>query len=218
MQILWTIHIGNVWVMLWELIATSAIVWTKYKMPCSPVCTSYLWAEFEGRTFTLITFRSERNNYINWLGVCVYYKCTICFFVSVNFWLISVSFTSGQSLFYPAIIVPHKPVYYFMLFRFLVHGYTCLTCHCLLLFQLVSSGTYTQPLKVQSAGKNAGSITVSMKMVLCTFCHYREQCTCILYAIGILWILSIPLSLKSPCNTRRVHQKNVIWISVEISV
>ena len=29
-------------------------------MPCSPLCTSYLWVEFEGRTFTLITFRSER--------------------------------------------------------------------------------------------------------------------------------------------------------------
>ena len=56
MQILRTIHIGNVWVMLWELIATSAIVWAKYKMPCSPLCTSYLWVEFEGRTFTLITF------------------------------------------------------------------------------------------------------------------------------------------------------------------
>ena len=60
MQILWTIHIGNVWVMLWELIATSAIVWAKYKMPCSPLCTSYLWVEFEGRTFTLITSRSKR--------------------------------------------------------------------------------------------------------------------------------------------------------------
>ena len=59
-QILLTIHIGNVWVMLWELIATSAIVWAKYKMPCSPLCASYLWVEFEGRTFTLITFRSER--------------------------------------------------------------------------------------------------------------------------------------------------------------
>ena len=23
-------------------------------MPCSPLCTSYLWVEFEGRTFTLI--------------------------------------------------------------------------------------------------------------------------------------------------------------------
>ena len=54
MQILRTIHIGNVWVMLGELIATSAIVWAKYKMPCSPLCTSYLWVEFEGRTFTLI--------------------------------------------------------------------------------------------------------------------------------------------------------------------
>ena len=31
-------------------------------MPCSPLCTSYLWVEFEGRTFTLITFRSERVN------------------------------------------------------------------------------------------------------------------------------------------------------------
>ena len=40
MQILWTIHVGNVWVMLWELIATSAIVWAKYKMPCFPLCTS----------------------------------------------------------------------------------------------------------------------------------------------------------------------------------
>ena len=60
MQILLTIHIGNVWVMLWELIATSAIVWAKYKMPCSPLCTSYLWVEFEVRTFTFITFRSER--------------------------------------------------------------------------------------------------------------------------------------------------------------
>ena len=60
MQILQTIHIQNVWVMLWELIATSAIVWAKYQMPCSPLCTSYLWVEFEGRTFNLITFRSER--------------------------------------------------------------------------------------------------------------------------------------------------------------
>ena len=57
MQILLTIHIGNVWVMLWELIATSAIVWAKYKMPCSP---SYLWVEFEVTTFTVNTFRSER--------------------------------------------------------------------------------------------------------------------------------------------------------------
>ena len=60
MQILRTIHIWNVWVMLWELIATSAIVWAKYKMPCSPLCTSYLWVEIEGRTFTLITFKSKR--------------------------------------------------------------------------------------------------------------------------------------------------------------
>ena len=60
MQILQTIHVQNVWVMLWELIATSAIVWAKYQMPCSPLCTSYLWVEFEGRTFTLTgTFRSE---------------------------------------------------------------------------------------------------------------------------------------------------------------
>ena len=62
MQILRAIHIGNVWVMLWELIATSVIVWAKYKMPCSPLCASYLWVEFEGRTFTLITFTSERVN------------------------------------------------------------------------------------------------------------------------------------------------------------
>ena len=60
MLILRTIHIGNVWVMFWELIATSAIVWTKYKMSCSPLCTSYLWVEFEGRTFTSITFRNDR--------------------------------------------------------------------------------------------------------------------------------------------------------------
>ena len=66
MQILRTIHIENVWVMLWELIATSAIVWAKYKMPCSPLCTSYLWVEFEGRTFTLITFGSERVNISIW--------------------------------------------------------------------------------------------------------------------------------------------------------
>ena len=32
MQILLTIHIGNVRVILWELIATPAIVWAKYKM------------------------------------------------------------------------------------------------------------------------------------------------------------------------------------------
>ena len=60
MQILQTIHIENVWVMLWELIAASAIVWAKYKKSCFPLRTSYLWVKFEGRTFTLITLRSER--------------------------------------------------------------------------------------------------------------------------------------------------------------
>ena len=123
---------------------------------------------------TYLNFGSIMGNKLTKLtwSQCVHYKCTICFFVSVNFWLISVSFTWGQSLFYPAIIVPHKPVYNTLCcLGFWCMGYRCLTCHCLLLFQLVSSGTYTQPLKVQSAGKNAGSITVSMKMVLCTFCH-----------------------------------------------
>ena len=36
-------------------------------MPCSPLCTSYLWVEFEGRTFTLITFRGERVKASPWI-------------------------------------------------------------------------------------------------------------------------------------------------------
>ena len=50
-------------------------------MPCSPLCTSYLWVEFEGRTFTLITFRNERVNVLNFAHI----RFVIIFFCLEDF-------------------------------------------------------------------------------------------------------------------------------------
>ena len=55
MQILWNIHIGNVWVMLWEMIVQSTFIWANYLLPNSPYCMIYLWWETERENWSLFS-------------------------------------------------------------------------------------------------------------------------------------------------------------------